>query len=338
MRKIILFLQLLVLSNVCYADILLEFAIVPRDISELVNMEEALPKGMVYYIRNDVAVTQELKEGAHYIQRNIYPLYDSSYWSVIYTHNFTDKVEIPWNKNKVDSIGSKYYSISGYPCKKAFTTYQSKKVEVYYTTYFGVDFFPYADIDGIPLQYTIEDKYFGALAYVLVNMEIKPLSDEIFDYNSIGKATTYPDDSKQRFNFKVDELKVKTVEGDKLIIPEGTQKLYVLYFWYEGCVPCTQEIPYLNRLVNLYIENEKVEFIAISKDATSGVINFTRKNPFWFKQVGFGTRYAKKLNVEGYPTALIIDGNREIVSYFEGSEGTLAFEINEELKELLSTN
>ncbi|ADY53404.1 Redoxin domain protein [Pseudopedobacter saltans DSM 12145] len=90
-------------------------------------------------------------------------------------------------------------------------------------------------------------------------------------------------------------------------------KVVVLNFWFVKCAPCKAEIPLLNELYWKYSERENVVFLAVCLDNGGMISEFMKTTPFVYKQVPSGIEIARKFNIAGYPTNLIID--KGVVKY-----------------------
>jgi thiol-disulfide isomerase/thioredoxin len=101
-----------------------------------------------------------------------------------------------------------------------------------------------------------------------------------------------------------------SLDGRRWSLPELRGKTVVLNFWFIGCLPCRQEIPLLNPLVEQY---PKFVFLAFALDGEEQLRDFIAKTPFRYEIVGNAQKIADAFEVNGYPTHIVINSNGEIV-------------------------
>ena len=103
-------------------------------------------------------------------------------------------------------------------------------------------------------------------------------------------------------------LTFKTIAGESYEQPSLSGKIVVINFWFMGCVPCRQEMPALNRLVNEY-QGKEVLFLGFATDREQQLKpSYFTQNRFDFKIIGDAYPIAKSFFVLGYPTTFIVDG------------------------------
>jgi thiol-disulfide isomerase/thioredoxin len=106
-----------------------------------------------------------------------------------------------------------------------------------------------------------------------------------------------------------------SLDGRKWSLPDLSGKTVVLNFWFVGCLPCRQEIPLLNPLVEHYPE---FVFLAFALDGEDQLREFIAKTPFHYRIVANAQKIADAFRVTGYPTHIVINSAGEIV--FETSD------------------
>jgi len=100
----------------------------------------------------------------------------------------------------------------------------------------------------------------------------------------------------------------KTIAGESYERASLSGKIMVINFWFMGCVPCRQEMPALNRLVNEY-RGKDVLFLGFATDRTEHLNpSYFAQNRFDFKIIGDAYPIAKSFSVLGYPTTFVVDG------------------------------
>ena len=96
--------------------------------------------------------------------------------------------------------------------------------------------------------------------------------------------------------------------------PESTRgKIVVLKCWFISCLPCVQEMPELNRLVERYRNRKDILFVSLAIDPKDKLVAFLRKTKFRYAVVpGKGPYMSKQLRISAYPTHLVINGDGKI--------------------------
>lgn len=103
-------------------------------------------------------------------------------------------------------------------------------------------------------------------------------------------------------------LTFKTIAGESYEQTSLAGKIIVINFWFMGCVPCRQEMPALNRLVNEY-RGKDVLFLGFATDRAEQLKPaYFAQNRFDFKIIGDAYPIAKSFSVLGYPTTFVVDG------------------------------
>ncbi|MEN3045500.1 MAG: TlpA disulfide reductase family protein [Candidatus Hydrothermales bacterium] len=148
--------------------------------------------------------------------------------------------------------------------------------------------------------------------------EIKKLKEKVF--KKVGK---------------VSDFELTLLDGSVFKYRENRDKIIVLNFWSTGCAPCREEIPELNELVEKFKNNEKVIFIAVTREGKKTVENFLKKKDFKYTIAINDTYLHKELNIFGLPTHLIIDRNGRIIFKQMGYAKGTGEKIEEKLRTLL---
>ena len=106
-------------------------------------------------------------------------------------------------------------------------------------------------------------------------------------------------------------------------------KIIVINWWATSCLPCVEEMPGLNELVNKY-PKDKVEFIAIVWDKEN-LSKFLSKHQFNYEQ-GYGNKNISQLFGETFPRHIIV--NKDGVILFNKLGGSK--DINLELEKVIN--
>ncbi|MBK8946454.1 MAG: TlpA family protein disulfide reductase [Ignavibacteriae bacterium] len=116
----------------------------------------------------------------------------------------------------------------------------------------------------------------------------------------------------QEYKLKVGKtfpiVKIETQEGNWT--NENNNKIILINWWATSCIPCIEEIPGLNKLVEKY-KNESVEFLSIIWDAEN-LDKFLSKHKFNYLH-GYSSEYLTSLLGETFPRNIIINRNGDIL-------------------------
>lgn len=104
-------------------------------------------------------------------------------------------------------------------------------------------------------------------------------------------------------------------------------KINIINFWFKACAPCVAEIPDLNALAKKY-KNNDINYLAITTDSTSEMVNFLKKHPFDFTIIANGNDlFKKKFHLMwAYPFTIITNKNNVIIGTIPAS-GSIIKEI-----------
>lgn len=107
-------------------------------------------------------------------------------------------------------------------------------------------------------------------------------------------------------------------------------KIVVLNFWFIGCTACRQEMPDLNKLVASYKNRNDVVFVSIAPDKADSLKKFLQKTPFNYAAVSDINHLAEALNIQMFPTQMIVNRKGQIAKVPEDDK-QLAIELRKEL-------
>ncbi|MBB6126981.1 TlpA family protein disulfide reductase [Mucilaginibacter lappiensis] len=153
------------------------------------------------------------------------------------------------------------------------------------------------------------------------------------------RMASYPK-PKESENFtigqQIETFNTTDMHGKKVKLKDLRGKVVMLNFWFIGCPPCMQEIPELNKLVELYKDNPNVVFLAISLDPRWDIRTFLKTTPFNFDIIDDGSLIARIYKIHLYPTSVILDKEGKVafhtVSFAANSPYWMKKTINEALK------
>ncbi|GAA4786500.1 hypothetical protein GCM10023231_13150 [Olivibacter ginsenosidimutans] len=94
-------------------------------------------------------------------------------------------------------------------------------------------------------------------------------------------------------------------------------KLLVLKCWFINCVPCVEEMPDLNKLVEKYKSRDDIVFIGLALDDKQALEQFLKQKTFDYHIIPHQKEYITgKLHVNAYPTHFLINKKGELVHNF----------------------
>lgn len=127
------------------------------------------------------------------------------------------------------------------------------------------------------------------------------------------------------------ELKFRSF-GDK-DINVLKNRITVINWWATSCLPCVEEIPGLNKLVEKYKDKE-IDFIAVVSD-NENAEKFLSKHSFSYLQCYSGSDSPEYFG-KSFPRHLIIDRDRKIVYNRVGGSEFAYQELDKVIEELLA--
>jgi len=99
----------------------------------------------------------------------------------------------------------------------------------------------------------------------------------------------------------------QNMDGDTIDLEDLKGKIVIINFWFIQCKPCIEEMPELNKLVELYKENEDVVFLGITHDSKEKVSAFLEKTSFDYNLIPDAQSIVDDYIVMGFPTNIVID-------------------------------
>ena len=91
-------------------------------------------------------------------------------------------------------------------------------------------------------------------------------------------------------------------------------KVLLLKCWFIHCMACVKEFPECNNLVDEYKDRKDLLFISLASDTKDQLETFLQTKPFKYAVVAKLEDYmSNKLDINGYPTHLLIDRNGKII-------------------------
>ena len=125
---------------------------------------------------------------------------------------------------------------------------------------------------------------------------------------------------------KYNSISILDTNNKQIDLNEFKGNLILLNFWASWCAPCREEMPSLDSLQsNMKLDNLKIFPINVGKDSIKKSLAFFKELKIKNLDLYFDTpvTLAKKLNLRGIPTTILIDKNG---SEFARIVGSINFE------------
>jgi peroxiredoxin len=107
-------------------------------------------------------------------------------------------------------------------------------------------------------------------------------------------------------------------------------KTIILKTWFIKCKACIAELPELNELVEKYKQRTDIIFLSLALDSKAELENFLQKKDFEYKIIPNQKVFIdKKLNLQIYPTHIIVDENGTVTKVVNKSSEIISFLENE---------
>ena len=125
---------------------------------------------------------------------------------------------------------------------------------------------------------------------------------------------------------KYNSISILDTNNKQIDLNEFKGNLILLNFWASWCAPCREEMPSLDSLQsNMKLDNLKIFPINVGKDSIKKSLAFFKELKIKNLDLYFDTpvTLAKKFNLRGIPTTILIDKNG---SEFARIVGSINFE------------
>ena len=107
-------------------------------------------------------------------------------------------------------------------------------------------------------------------------------------------------------------------------------KIIIVKTWFINCKACVAEFPELNKWVEKYKDRNDIIFVSLALDTKSELKNFLQQKDLKYKVVPNQKEFIKKkLNLQIFPTHLIVDKNGTILKVVNKASEMIAFLENE---------
>ncbi len=140
----------------------------------------------------------------------------------------------------------------------------------------------------------------------------KRFEENLRVYNSISKLLP----GVQATDFVMKDVAGNPVRFRSVI---GQGKVTYIDFWATWCAPCCDQIPYVEKLVEKYKDNPKLEFVSISLDNNlkRWRDKLEKDKPQWMQYVipdNFNSEFAKEYNIRAIPRFMVFDAEGKIIT------------------------
>lgn len=102
-------------------------------------------------------------------------------------------------------------------------------------------------------------------------------------------------------------------------------KTIILKTWFINCKACVAEFPELNEFVEKHKQNNGIIFLSLALDSKSELEGFLQKKDFEYEVVPNQEEFIEKLNLQIYPTHIIVDENGTIAKVVNKASEMIAF-------------
>ena len=235
------------------------------------------------------------------------------------------------------------HKIMGLPCKAYQIGFEGEDtILVYSTDTFGLDFWEYGKIRGLPLEYEMPTRGFGKLKYRAVDIDVLWLKEcHLADTASLKVVRMIPPSrlqlkrmrkkqdyrgyvTKKMEGKKAPHFTAKTMEGEKISSKKLKGKILVLNFWFTRCTPCVKEMPNLNKAQTYFKNDKDVVFLSFCLDDEKKIGRLLKDHPFQYKICPEARDIANRFRIQGYPANVIVDRQGKIAAYIRGNQGDIA--------------
>ncbi|WP_338792860.1 TlpA disulfide reductase family protein [Bernardetia sp. MNP-M8] len=120
------------------------------------------------------------------------------------------------------------------------------------------------------------------------------------------------------------DFSIKDMSGYEIKLSEWKERVVVLNFWANYCLPCAKEIPYLNKIWR-ETQTDDIIFLAVTKNTPLEVTRFAQrqKEMFSFSILPNAKELADVYDVNLVPTTIVINKKGEIVHKESGFSGNI---------------
>lgn len=139
---------------------------------------------------------------------------------------------------------------------------------------------------------------------------------------------------RSHLNQPVKKISLTDLDDKTWKSEELKNKVVVMNFWFTTCKPCILEMPHLNKLVE---ENKTkpVVFLAPAPEEESQIRRFLKKYAFDYHVIPSSLDFITEMNVENFPTHIVIDQQGIIRKVFIGYADDIKEKLQAEIDKLI---
>ncbi|HRK80587.1 MAG TPA: TlpA disulfide reductase family protein [Saprospiraceae bacterium] len=322
MRTVFVLFLLLALAFPGRADVEIEYAVVPdKQLPQVLHF--LLPQRILVGIntRGDVVVRGEKpSEDAH--SYNLYPV-GKPYW---YQCEGNRAIQQPYSRaTQVFYPDDPPVQIAGLLCRRAVSIIGKDTSDIYYTTSFGVDFCPTAEIRGFAMLFTRVIQGIPVL-YQAQRFQACTLPSEWFDLSKLNIKRFRPGRplDLDALEQKMSGRRAASISGTPVnrspIKPKMLAgKVVVLSFWYSESMACLEQIPIMERMAARYAGRDNFVFLAVMPESDYLISRLLYRLKLQYSILPYGYDIAGSYRVRAYPTTVVIDKEGYIAEYIAGN-------------------
>jgi tetratricopeptide (TPR) repeat protein len=131
------------------------------------------------------------------------------------------------------------------------------------------------------------------------------------------------------------DIMLTDLQNNRVALNQQKDHITVLVFWDSWGEASQKEIIGLNKLKEIFADQNNISLWAVSVDDPVSIKTFLRETPFNFRLFHSGFAAKKAFNVIGFPTHFIIDGNGKIRYQHVGFLKNIKSELQTEIQFLL---
>ena len=105
----------------------------------------------------------------------------------------------------------------------------------------------------------------------------------------------------------------KKIDGKEINLSDLKDKVIFLNLWATWCPPCIAEMPSIEKLYNIYKDNEQVVFLIVSNESEEKVKAFMQKRGFKFPVYVSQFKLPDVFSTESIPTTFLVSKSGKIV-------------------------
>lgn len=253
---------------------------------------------------------------------NLYPV-GQPYW---YKCESNYAYQQPYNRaTQVFYPDDPPIQIAGLLCRRAVSVVGKDTSDIYFTTSFGVDFCPTAEIRGFAMLFTRIIQGVPVL-YQAVRFQTRTLPAEWFDLSG-RKIVRF----KPGRPINIDAIE-QNMAGRKAPAISGTPvnkarikpkmlagKVVILSFWLAESMACLEQTPAMERMAARYAGRDDVIFLAVMPEYEISVSQWMHRLKLQYNIIPDGYGIASSYRVKAYPTTVVIDKEGYIAEYIAGN-------------------